>query len=222
MDVPSLHKFREAVDHILNPRDALLVKAIYLTCCRPSEILTKVNPWELEHGRVKLAYGTYVKVERLKTFDYQDRRHKVLVIKMAVAKRKKKGKKAQKDQKMKLILKVIALPCDPRYEPWTEDLIKYIGKRGTLNFDLSRDWVNDLIKNSQLRKLDPHVVTKSLRHYRITHLLEEYNFDPTDIICVTGWTFKSGLPKFGIAGGQFDTYAHLRWKKYFPKLLIPL
>lgn len=219
-EVPSIRRFREAVDRMLSPRDALLVKILYLTCARVSEILTHVQPWDKLHNKVRLPYGTHMGYE-FKTFDHEKLRHRVLVIKSAVAKRKLRIKKRkQRANQLQLFFKSIALPTDPRYEPWTKDLMLYLKKRKNLNFDLCRGHVWRIVKQSPvLHQLDPEITTHSLRHYRITHLVEEYDFDRFDLIAVTGWSYKTGL---GIGSGQLDTYLHLRWKKYFPKLLKPL
>lgn len=219
-EVPSIRRFREAVDQMLDKRDALIVKVLYLTCSRVSETLTHVSPWDQLHKKVRLAYGMHMGFE-MATFDHEKLRHKVLVLKMAVAKRKlKRRKRGTRKDELKLFFKTIALPTDPRYEPWTKDLLKYLQKRGNLSFDLSRSHVWKLLKRSpSLHALDPDFTTHDLRHYRITHLVEEYDFQPIDLVAVTGWTYRRGV---GVAAGQLDTYLHIRWKKYFPKLLKPL
>lgn len=216
--VPSLREFRHKVDHILDPRTALLTKSIYLTAARGSEVTTHIDPYDKEHNRVRLPYGTYVKCH-MDTFDHEELRHKVLVIEMPIAKRKLKTTKTKtEEQKLKLIFKPIALPCDPKYEPWTEDLINYIRKRGTLSFDLCRTRIRQLIIES-FHRLDLDVTTHWLRHARLTHLSDFYKFDAEDLILMAGWTYQGAM---GIRTGQLDRYVHSHWTRYFPKLLKPL
>lgn len=119
----------------------------------------------------------------------------------------------------RIFFKVIALPTSPEYEPWTKDLLQYISKTGSLTFNITRQRLWQIVKQ-HLSKLDSHVHPHTLRHWRISHLLENYNFDPTQITLYAGWTFRSTFGMMGInASANLDTYLHLQWKNYFPKLL---
>lgn len=69
------------------------------------------------------------------------------------------------------------------------------------------------LANSSRKILNP------LRHYRLTHLVEEYGFDAYDLTVYAGWTFKT---IFKGSAGQLDTYLHLDWRKYYEKLLKPI
>ena len=117
--------------------------------------------------------------------------------------------------------KYIALPVSPIYESWTIPLLKWIRNHGSLVFNLTRQRIAEIVKNS-LKNLDPQVTTHSLRHWRLTHLVEHYDFDSWDLSIYAGWTFRTGLSRLGMPTGQTDTYLHLSWKRYFPKLLKPL
>lgn len=139
----------------------------------------------------------------------------VLLITEAVAKRE-----VQKDGDY--VRKSIALPCSPIYEPWTEDLLRWIKNHGTLSFSLTRTRVLQIVKR-HLRELDPKVHTHSLRHWRISHLASEYGFDPYDLCSYGGWSLKFGFGMVGIPiNPMLSVYTHLSWQKYFPKLLKPL
>jgi len=219
--VPTLGRFRETVDKTcMRERDRLLIKTFYLTACRGSELTTHQNPYDLKEKKVRLAYGKYATF-KMATFDHEEEkvRHKVLLLRLAVAKRKLKTKKTKTEQqRLKLVFKTIALPTDPRYEPWTKDLMAYILKRGTLNFDLSRSRIRQIVIEN-LRELDRDITTKSLRHYRLSHLAEDYHMTRENLMLVAGWTWQGA---FGGQGGQLDTYVHLTWQSYFKKLLRPL
>jgi len=212
---PELSTFRAAVERIPHKRDSLFIKATYLTASRACELLTKVTPYDLKHKQTK-PYGNEVSY---KIEEYED--HKVLVLKMAVLKRKARVQRKGQTTELK-VYKMVALPTLPKYEPWTLDLMKYIRKRGTLAFDFTRQTAWEIVTKrlgSLSSMLGTH--THSLRHFRLTHLVTEYNFDAFDLTSFAGWTFKTGLSRTGqgAASGQLDTYLHLAWRRYYPKLL---
>lgn len=201
-EVPNLPVFRKAVDDIPEKRDAMLIKVLYLNASRISEVLTRICPSDegLTHP-----YGTRMTWELMK---YQDEH--VLLIKTMVAKRKED------------IFKIVALPCDPKYEPWTLDLLRYLKKekRRNLNFDITRQWAGDIFRLwlGKFYRSNPKRILNPWRHWRLTHLVEIFGFDPYDLCVYSGWTFKHGIS----GSGQLDTYLHLDWRRYFPKLLKPM
>lgn len=209
--VPKLPVFRNTVNEILDPRDAIVIKMLYLCAARVSEIITKVSPSEIKHKKTK-PYGLHL------TWNLDDyKKEKVLLVKFAVAKRIRKLRRDRKEVRA-LVYKICALPCSPEYEPWTLDLLKWLEKGRQLNFALTRQTVWKIVKKN-LVVLDFSIHTHSLRHYRISHLVEHYGFDPYDITAYSGWTFKTTFGGMGMGSGQLDTYAHIAWRKYFPKLL---
>jgi len=125
-----------------------------------------------------------------------------------------------------LSLKLIALPCSKVFEPWTEDLLRHISKTGTLSFNLTRQRVWQLYRTY----LSPFLKPKNkrnkknpLRHFRLTHLVSEYDFNAFDLTVYSGWTLNTSAGMFGIqTSPQAGQYIHLKWKDYFPKLLKPL
>lgn len=126
----------------------------------------------------------------------------------------------------KINLKAIALPCDPKYEPWTIDLLKYIKQKGRLSFPIqrhtfwehTREALKDLLPAKSL-----HTVKNVLRHYRIQHLINYYGMEPYEITAYTGWTISGTFGQMGIAvSSNIDAYAHLKWRQYFPRLLKPI
>ncbi|MBZ5529677.1 MAG: hypothetical protein LAN71_17485 [Acidobacteriia bacterium] len=125
-----------------------------------------------------------------------------------------------------LSLKSIALPCNPVFEPWTHDLLKIISKTGTLSFKLTRfrmwqiqrQWLSSLLKPKNKRN-----ERNPLRHFRLTHLAGEYDFNAYDISVYSGWTMGTTAGMFGIqSSNQIGQYVHLKWKDYLPKLLKPI
>jgi len=210
-EVPEFSVFRKAVDQIRSKRDSLLIKTLYLTAGRVSELITKVTPWEIEHRMTK-PYGVFLE---WKLNEFKGER--LLLLKMAVAKRRKKKKRKGKTVSV-LVYKTIALPTNPKFEPWTVDLLKHIVKSGNLTFSLTRQRIWQIVKQC-LTHLDTHIHPHSFRHYRISHLVQVYDFNAYNITAYSGWTFKTSFGKMGMGSGQLDIYLHLSWKNYFPKLL---
>lgn len=127
----------------------------------------------------------------------------------------------------KIFLKVIALPISTIYEPWTYDILKHIQRnKGVLSFPITRSRLWQILRKSIgsiLQKRDVHNVKNPLRHFRISHLIEYYQMEPFELTSIAGWTAASTFSQMGIsASSQLDHYAHLSWRRYFPKLLKPL
>lgn len=127
----------------------------------------------------------------------------------------------------KIFLKIVALPISMSYEPWTYDILRHIQRnKGSLSFPMTRQRLWQVLR-AKIPKLlprkDVHNVKNPLRHFRISHLIEYYDFDPVELTTYAGWTVRSTFGQMGIAASpNIDHYAHLRWRKYFPKLLKPI
>lgn len=126
----------------------------------------------------------------------------------------------------KVTMKVVALPTSGIFEPWTEDLLGWIMKKGKISFDLTRRRFHQILRENLsgiLPKKGKTTPKNPLRHFRISHLIEYYNLDAYEITSYVGWKIGSTFSAMGIsASPNIDAYAHLRWKLYFPKLLKPI
>lgn len=202
--VPRLKHFKRFVNGIDDKRDRLLIQILYLLAARASEVCTKTIKYDLEHKKTR-PFGQHLSYE----IDEHEG-EKALVVTSGVLKRKSKRKKNVE----RLVTKAIGLPVNPKFEPWTIPILKHLEKTDRLSFDLTRHSVWRIVK-SRLVPLDDSVTTHSLRHYRLTHLRQEYGFDAMELTIYAGWTFKTGVQ----SSGQLDTYLHLDWRGYFPKLL---
>ena len=220
MRVPSIRHFREAVDAIPDPVASIMVKTMYLTASRVSEVTTKTAPWDLQHKKTR-PYGQFMScgVEKWRWREGgREKTEDVLVITGAVARRR--AEKNPKEGEDNIVYKAIALPTHPYYEPWTIDLMRYVVKHHKkLSFDLTRQRVWQLVKEN-LSTLDPTIHTNNLRQYRLAHL-RKYGFSPYDFLLYRGWTARTGFTRFGLPP---EKRVHLRtaWQEYFPKLLKPL
>lgn len=126
----------------------------------------------------------------------------------------------------KVNLKIVALPCSPKYEPWTLDLLQWIKKKGKLSFDMTRFGFYRVLRRNLSEIMPPvsrHTHKNLLRHFRISHLIEYYQFDPYQVTSYVGWAVSSTFTQMGmVASPMLDSYAHLRWRAYFPRLLRPI
>lgn len=249
-EVPRLAEFREAVDHIIDFKNKVLIELLYLGGYRMSEVLAHVNPYEKEHNQTK-AYGKSL-VWKITSFKADEKLTvKTLLLRSAVAKRTKTV-----DGKPQFFFKSIALPFVPEFEPWTFDLMKWVRKwseskdylslrrtidkqtkdprvadqamdkfmERALQFNMSRPTVESIIRKELSRFLpdkSKHNRKNWLRHARITHLRRDYHFDAFDLTNFAGWTLGGGMAGEG-GSAMLDTYVHAGWESWYPKLLVPL
>ena len=195
-EVPNLRDFREFIEEIEHSRDSLLIKMLYLTACRVSELAGNISPSERQRGLN--VYGSKLSYDVV-----TEENHRILVLKIFTAKRHE--------------FKLISLPLEEKFEPWAGELHEFLEVAKSQPFQITRQRIWQIV-NNRLSLLDPKIHPHTLRHYRLTHLVENYGFDAYDLTVYAGWTFRT---TFG-QSGQLDTYLHLDWRKYFPKLLRPL
>ncbi|GAJ01734.1 unnamed protein product, partial [marine sediment metagenome] len=133
-----------------------------------------------------------------------------------------------------------ALPLNKKYEPWTRQVYDYFLDRGSrpcfpftrqkvwqyskqvfegLTYPIERYTIIEGQGKIKIRRVvERHsrpFRTHALRHIRTSELLEHYGFDGFDMSIYGGWTLRSMV---GV-GSSMERYAHLRWQRYFPKLL---
>lgn len=123
----------------------------------------------------------------------------------------------------KLCFKTVGIPLNPKYEPWSLEILKYIRREGLLKFYITDRAVRKIVAKYLKPLLGWEFSAHKLKHARVTHLITYYNFDPYEVSSYAGWSLKTVLSGIGLAGSpMLDVYAHLTWRKYFPKLLVPL
>ncbi len=216
MSLPSVAEVRSRIESIPSTSIRLCLEATYLLgAARISEIVGLSNWNEKVYG----PKGTDVKLDRYG-------RHKVAVFGMKTAKLQGKPRP-------------IALPLEPQYEPWSQQLYdyfknaksdfvfpftrkvpwRYVTKARTfegLTYPIER---YKIIRNKQLIKVvDRHTrlfKLHALRHLRASELVDFYGFDGFNLATYGGWTIKTALGTTGI----FDRYLALTWRNYFSKLL---
>jgi len=192
--VPDVLTFRRAVEAVPNQRDRMRIKALYLLAARVSEVAFRDSDAP--------AYG---RLMEHRVDEYMG--EPVLLTKLVTLKKREQRKKGEP------VFRIVALPLNPRYEPWALELLELIKEHGSLEpiFGATR-WALFKTVKKWFR-----VRAHYLRHARITHLVEYYGFTGEEVTVYVGWSFKTsvGVP-------MMDRYAHLSWRTYLPKLLKPL
>jgi len=250
-EVPRLAEFREAVDHIIDVRNGTLIKLVYLGAYRMSEVLAHVNPYEKEHNQTKaygksLVWKTTdfkadakltVKTlllrsavaKRTKTVDGKPQFFfKTIALPLVpVMFEPWAGDLMRWVHKWRVgkdalyLQRTIEKKCsDPRVVAQAMD--KFTER--ALQFNVSRPTVETIIRKELGRFLpdkSKHTRKNWLRHVRLTHLRQNYDFNEFDLTAFAGWTLGSGMAGRG-ASGMLDTYVHTGWESWYPKLLKPL
>lgn len=221
-ELPSVDSIRKRINKA-EPKEAkYCLMTAYLFCGRVSEVISRICPSDLNKTSAR---GPTGKDAKLRTYKLGAIKEDAVVFTVRTAKRQ--GKERQ-----------IAIPLSPKYEPFSEQLYNYFlefGKDSVFPFtrqkahgyarkafsgfkyqiEYYKIWENGKIKSepsTHMRGFRTH----ALRHLRASELLNEYDFNGVELSAYGGWTLKSTV---GV-GSAVARYAHLGWKKYFPKLLI--
>ena len=222
--LPEVPTVRKRIEKTTNDEAKFCLMAAYLFCARASEIIGKTNQYDIKHNQT-IARGPTGKDVKLVTFELGDIKTQAAVFTIRTAKRDGKIRK-------------IALPFEQEFEPWTKSLYRYYNERGSekvFPFTRQKAWQYaqeafiglsyPIEKYSQYdpKESTPKPVkahnkpfrTHALRHLRATELIETFGFTGFDLSVYGGWTLRSMV---GV-GSSLSRYAHLNWRRYFPKLL---
>jgi len=213
MSLPTVDEVRTRIEQVWNKPIRLCLKFAYLAGARVSEVVGHAAPSD---NTARGPIGTDVKIQ-----DHNGESIAIFELKTA----KRSG-----------LERIIALPLEKEYEPWTEELLSYFQKRDkgfVFPFTRQRAWrwsretfeglaypiESYTVKDGNVRiKVDRHskpFATHALRHVRITDLIKYYDFSFYQVSLYAGWKMSGGF----MGGGQHDRYAHLHWQEYLPKLL---
>lgn len=222
MSLPSVELIRQRIDSVNKDEIRICLKCAYLFTARISELISTASPKDTTTPRGPK--GTDV---RLDTFELGPLKEDVAIFKIKTAKRGGKER-------------LIALPLNKQYEPWTEEVYEYYQSTGNdsvfpftrqkawqysknafegLTYPIERYFIIkktlEVIKKHEIPSHIKPFRLHALRHLRTTELIEIYGFDGVDLSIYGGWTLRSTI---GV-GSAMERYAHLQWRKYFPKLL---
>jgi len=226
MSLPSVKVVRSRIERVNREDVRVCLMCGYLFCARVSELISKVSPSDTAHTTPRGPKGSAVRVE---DFELGPLKEKAVVFTVSTAKRGG-------------LERLIALPVKAKYEPWTKEVAEHYLARNNqpcfpftrqkvwqyskrvfegLQYPIERYTIIKIEDEKRIRKIvDRHLKpfrTHALRHIRAAELIEHYGFDGIDLSTYGGWTLRSMI---GV-GSSMQRYAHLRWQKYFPKLLKP-
>jgi len=224
MSLPSVKLVRKRIENVKREDVRVCLMCGYLFCARVSELVSRISPSDVAYTNARGPKGSDV---RLGKFELGPIKENVAVFTVSTAKRDG-------------LERLIGLPLNPQYEPWTKEVCKYyLAQKNEACFPFTRQKVWSYAKQvfegltyqiekytivegqgetkiSREKKRHPRQFrTHALRHIRAAELIEHYGFDGIDLSAYGGWTLRSMI---GV-GSAMERYAHLRWQKYFPKLL---
>jgi len=220
MDLPTVDVVRERIEKCSEESIRLCLMSAYLFCGRVSEVIGKASL-----GDTTVARGPKGSDAREDKFSWGTTLIDATVFRVKTAKRGG-------------LERLVAVPSEKKYDPWVLTVYDYFKKRGeqtVFPFTRQRVWQYSkevfeglqypieryrVVKGKIVKVVDRHFRdfrTHALRHMRATELIEYYGFDGIDLSIYGGWTLRSMI---GV-GSAMQRYAHLQWRKYFPKLLKP-
>lgn len=224
LTLPKVETVRKRIETTIKKEAKFCLMAAYLFCARASEIVGASNRYDVAHNQT-VARGPIGDDTKIETFELGDIEAEAAVFTIRTAKRDGKIRK-------------IALPLEKRFEPWTEPLYNYYLAHGSdkvfpftrqkaweyaqeafsgLSYPIEKYNKYDL-GNPKPKPVRAHMKpfgTHALRHLRATELIETFGFTGFDLSVYGGWTLRSMV---GV-GSSMSRYAHLDWRRYFPKLL---
>jgi hypothetical protein len=151
-----------------------------------------------------------------------------------IAKARKEPETTAEQQliKKKVKMKVVPIILSPNIEPWGIDLANWIQAKNRSPCAFQFPWTEGTCQNIVRRNLshfDPcfekpkRMHCHALRHFRITSLIQDYQFSPYQVSNFVGWSLTNTSRRMGIqSSSNLDTYSHLLWTDYIEKLAIPL
>jgi len=219
-EIPDVNIIRNRIRKASPEQAKYSLMSAYLFCARVSEIVGTKCPSDIG-TTPRGVKGTSLNYD---TVLWRDQDIEAAVFTVRTAKRDGKIRK-------------VALPLDAKFEPFTKSLVKYFERYDNsfvfpFNRQVMHSYARKLFtrltyqiepykhKDEQGKKQTIHThdrkfATHALRHLRAAELMEHYGFDGIDLSTYGGWTLRSAV---GI-GSSLGRYAHLNWRRYFPKLL---
>jgi len=261
MSMPNVLEVRRRIESVQRGDICLCLKAVYLLgAARIAEMTGKLCPKDsIEAGRRQIVYGPKGTDASLTEFQVQELSlaNAVQVLKgnivleeafpkIPVALFRIKIAKQHLIESETPKSRLVALPLDEKYEPWTKELYEYFHRaRDNYVFPFTRQEVWHYItykepifkgltypvEKYEIKK-DGQVIARALphnrpfklhglRHLRTKELFEVYQFDGLDFAAYIGWSIRKASSFDQNIPQQLPRYATVyeNWKRYFPKLL---
>lgn len=261
MSLPSVQDVRKRIESVKRKDICYLLKAIYLLgAARIAEMAGELCPRDsVAVGRRQIVYGPKGTDVSLSEFQVEELsistaiqvlhgslsmeeafpKVKVALFRIKIAKQHlAKGETPRS--------RLVALPLDKKYEPWTNDLFNFFKKANSayvFPFTRQEAWAHITyeepifkgltypIEKYEIKK-DGVVIASALlhdkpfklhglRHLRTKELFEVFQFDGLDFAAYIGWSIRTARSLDVNIPQQLPRYATVyeNWRRYFPKLL---
>ncbi len=236
MDPPEAKEVRKRIEEIVDDVMRIFFMALYLFCARASELCGEIDAYDLAHG--KHVWGPSGDDAQKEFWADEDHPEMLFgdVARFTLQTAKRKG-----------FARDIGLPLDPKYEPWTQDLLDYWGRRkGAKVFPFTRHKPKSYLKKDNVfmgleypitkyilledgigggervkTEVDAHMkplVMHGLRHVRAIELMERYHFNLEHVALYGGWTLKSQSGAI-VSPVLMRHYLQLGYRFYIGKLM---
>lgn len=269
MSLPEVRLTRERIESCKVKKYQMFLKAEYLFGARAIEVAGKLCSCDILRGKLSEPYGPkgndcwlaeteppdipskdMVKIIIIAMSDKEKALSMIepLTANIPVAIFKIRIAKQHPEQGEDYPYRLVALPLNPKFEPWGREMYEYFEASGdNYVFPFNRQEVWEYITRKQRifdgltyrikkynypgeaedetktsfshpRKLKNH----GLRHIRTNELLTDYGFDGIDLGAMIGWSMNS-TQKISASPSQAGNYAEIReaWKRYIKKLCKP-
>ena len=201
---------RERIQSVDDREVRLCLMCCYLFAARISEVVTYASPGD-HKTNPRGPKGTEVRTDAFKLGPIEE---EAAIYTVRTAKRRG-------------LVRLVVLPLNERYEPWTKILYDFydeVGDNRLFPFTRQKAWskakeafqglqysTGGYSKNKNYfaprnRPFNLH----ALRHVRATSLVSDFGFDSFDLSSFAGWNLKRS---------SMSRYLHLGWQRCFPKLL---
>ena len=219
-DLPEVADVRQRIEGIPDEKVKLCVKAMFLFCARVCEVVGVASASDTTTPYGPKGTDFFMDVYRFPPA------HPVIEEPCAVF----KVRTAKKEG----MLRHVALPLNPKYEPWARPLLDYFKSRGDRHvFPFTRQTVYNYTKvafagftypiekyavfttgiSDTRERHQKEASNHFLRHLRASDLVAFYSFTPEEQQTFGGWLLAR-IPE------SQRRYNYLNWKMYFAKLLV--
>ena len=262
---PTPTEIRHRIEAVKSKKYRIFLKSVYVLgaarvgeltgrmCSRDSQTINPRKNFVYGPKGTDVSLDSY-QVENINTVDMIKVMNKVMTLENALPElevalfRINIEKRKFNHLKEEPMSRLIGIPMDSAYEPWTKEIYDYfVQAKDRFVFPFTRQdiWryitkINPIfeglgypiekytikkegkIVKDVARKMNPFKL-HGLRHLRTKELFETYNFDSLDFMSYIGWSVgtSSGMGGAGGVPAMLPRYASIYegWKRYFPKLL---
>jgi hypothetical protein len=210
--------------------------------------ITEIEPPDIPSNQMLKIILTSLnnKEEALTLVDQLTQKIKVAVFKIKIA---KQHLEEHNNQKEAYPFRLVALPLDKRFDPWSQELVDYFHDANdnyVFQFNRQDNWEYITRKDKVFEGLyypikkyhyypngditaDPvpcfehkrFFKCHAIRHVRTDQLITQFKFDGFDLGALVGWSMGSSN-KVSQAPQQASNYAEIRsaWRRYIHKLCV--